>query len=276
MQTKNISFSGIPVSKYKVKQGNSKSCEIVIYELEQKDKEFLQKLKNKAREKSLISENIQKPNIYHDKKIYINFCYGLIKDSIQDILNIFKIKDNSKIKDPSIKYLAAVNGKPCGILMGNIPKIAPDLSQIVYSNRNKLRETELDWMITWRPHGEEKTTGVGKAIISEYFNAASKLNSADNIYVRSSIPMVANAVDFYKSNGFRKTAHDFIEYEHASRPRDLTSLLNSKKFKNSNLSVCPLEISIDEAVNSFKKTERQLKRKSIKNKSVNLLDVLDI
>lgn len=276
MQPQNISFSGIPVAKYNVSKGATKPFDIMIYELEAKDTVFLKKLKKAAKEKTLISEDIRREKIYHNKNVYIDFCYTLIKDSVRDLHNLFKLSKNFKLKDPSIKYLAVVDKKPCGILVGNIPKIHPNMTKITYSTRNKPRETELDWLITWRPNGHEDNKHIGKVLLSEYYNTISNFKTKDNIYVRSSVPEIANAVEFYTKNGFKSTGKNFIEYEHQSRPRDLTFITSNRQYKNCSYPVVPLEIGTTEAKEVFNSTKNLFERQKLSSESVDLSEVLSV
>lgn len=279
MTINNISFTGIPTAKYPIisrQTGEQTSKYIQIYEIEQRDEVFLKKMLQSAKKKRLISENIQKSIVYKDKKEYLSFCYSLIEDSINTMLNLFKINQQSKITDPSIKYLATVDNKPCGIIMGNIPKISQDYREIVFSNRGIKNETELDWLVTWTAKGQEGKIGVGRALIAEYLNACTRLKDTNSIYVRSTIPMIANAVEFYKANGFREVVPMRIPYQDSSRPRNISDLLSCKEFKDDDYPVRPLESNMEEAKATFLKTQEELKRQPSDPISVDLAKIIKL
>lgn len=279
MTTNKISFKGIPAAKYPIiskQTGKPLNQYIHIYEIEGRDEVFLKKMLRSAKNKKLISKNIQKTCVYKDNKEYIRFCYSLINDSINAMLNLFKITQQSKIIDPSIKYLATIDNKPCGIIMGNIPKISQDYREVVFSNRDKKNETELDWLVTWSTKGQEGKRGVGRALMAEYLNACTKLKDTDSIYVRSTIPMIANAVEFYKANGFKELVPRRIPYQESSRPRNISDLISGKEFKDDDYPVRPLELDMEDAKAVFQKTQEELKRDSLDKTSIDLTKIIKL
>lgn len=276
MQVSNVSFTGIPISKYSATLENSKPCEILIYKIEAKDKIFLKKLLKKAQQEELISPDLAQNQTRIKKRDYTNFCYELIKNSVNDMLSLFKIKDKLKCADSSIKYLAVVDKKPCGILVGNIPKITPDLKKIVFSNRGKGKETELDWLVTWKQKGEEKASGIGRTLLAEFFNEVSKLKNTNSIYVRSSLERVSNAKKLYTRNGFRPTSQSFIDYENESRPTDITRFIKKERHKNIDFPVIPLQMKTKNALASFEQTAKTLNRQALPQESLDLLETLTI
>jgi hypothetical protein len=90
---------------------------------------------------------------------------------------------------------------PCGLLIANMPKHSGD--KIVYSSRhnNAKNEAELDWLVTWAPQENLEIRGIGKSLVGEYLRTI-KPDKFRDVYVRSELPEVSVAQEFYESLGF--------------------------------------------------------------------------
>ena len=86
-----------------------------------------------------------------------------------------------------------------------MPKTSPNYDGIVYSSRHNLakNETELDWLVTWSPKGNERLKGIGKALIGEYFRTVKKDKFRD-VFVRAEVPEKSFAKSFYEKLGFEQ------------------------------------------------------------------------
>ena len=100
-------------------------------------------------------------------------------------------------------YVAVHDAKPCGLLIANMPKSSGENGSIVYSSRhnNAKNEAELDWLVTWPPQENNIIRGVGKALVGEYLRTI-KPDKFRDVYVRSELPELSVAQDFYESLGF--------------------------------------------------------------------------
>lgn len=166
--------------------------------------------KNKAKNISIVA--IEKSDLgFVDKFVkYIeNLKYAnkvakeIMISSSKTMLEILKSETlgAEKIK----AYIATYDVIPCGIFIANMPKELPNQGGIVYSSRHNLakNETELDWLVTWEPKGNEKIKGVGKALIGEYFRTV-KQDKFRDVFVRAEVPEKSYAKSFYESLGFEQ------------------------------------------------------------------------
>jgi hypothetical protein len=102
-------------------------------------------------------------------------------------------------QEAKAKVLMAMHeGEPCGILVGDALKIDKQ-GRLNYSSRKNCakKETELDFLAAWKPG-----LNVGKSLVTEYF-ARARNDGFKSIYVRSEVPQLTGAVEFYTKNGFR-------------------------------------------------------------------------
>lgn len=76
---------------------------------------------------------------------------------------------------------------------------------LVYSSRkNKGKhETELDWLTTWNCNPNKKVRNIGKALMTEFYNLLPG-DKFKQVYVRSEVPELSYAAEFYKSVGFKE------------------------------------------------------------------------
>ncbi|MBQ7764209.1 hypothetical protein IJ384_02445 [bacterium] len=129
-------------------------------------------------------------------------CKHVLEDSsitLNSLLNSQNVKLDKKTKI----YIAVYDAKPCGLLIGNMPKQSGENGKIVYSSRhnNARNEAELDWLVTWPPQENVGIRGVGKALVGEYLRTI-KSDKFRDVYVRSELPEISVAQDFYESLGF--------------------------------------------------------------------------
>lgn len=199
---------------------------IVIAELEKNDIEFVRKLKN-------------------------NFGYSSLNDNVRGEIISSTLMTIEEILTANcgfldrIKMLIAIqNYKPCGLLVGNMPKKALNTNEIVYSSRHNSakNETELDWLATWHFDGQERLKGVGKALIAEYFSSL-KTDRFRDVFVKSELPENSYAQSFYESLGFEqmgtkrqmletKTSNEYLISNHAnSSDRVLPMIITRQKLQ---------------------------------------------
>lgn len=182
----NINFNAIPLAQWRCKTFNNKTKDVVIVAFEQNDLNFVRKFVEKTHD---ICKNDS------DKLEIVNSTVQTIRDILE--------KTNKKNFERVKMYLALNEGTPCGLLVGNIPKLDKDSQQIKYSSRHNSakNETELDWLVTWQPKGKSKIKGIGTALVCEYFRTVKKEKFRD-VFVRSEVPEKSYATDFYEKLGF--------------------------------------------------------------------------
>jgi hypothetical protein len=187
LNQQNLSFRAVPLAQWRCKTLNNKTKNITIVAFEKKDLKFVGKF-------------IEKSDIICSRD---SLKQKLVSDTIRTIRDSLNITSKSfeKVK----MFMAIHEGTPCGLLVGNIPKKNIDTEQIKYSSRHNpaKNETELDWLVTWRPRGKSKIKGIGKALVGEYFRTVKKDKFRD-VFVRSEVPENSYAKDFYESLGFEQ------------------------------------------------------------------------
>lgn len=183
----NINFQARLLSQWRCSTLTSKARNISIIELEKRDVEFAKKFIQHVK------------NVQADSKT----AREIMDSSSKTILEILQDDDNysKKIKI----FVATYNETPCGIFIANMPKTSPNYDGIVYSSRHNLakNETELDWLVTWSPKGNERLKGIGKALIGEYFRTVKKDKFRD-VFVRAEVPEKSFAKSFYEKLGFEQ------------------------------------------------------------------------
>lgn len=181
-----VSFKLRPIAQWRCTSVAKKQPKsITIAELEERDLAFIQKLKN-------LSEIA-----FAKDRVRNEIVWGTLT-TMEGIL-----ATNCEFMDKIKMYVAIQNYKPCGLLIGNMPKRILSTEGISYSSRhnNAKSETEIDWLATWTPKGEEKVKGVGKALVAEFFGSLKKDKFRD-VFVKSEIPENSYAQSFYESLGF--------------------------------------------------------------------------
>lgn len=186
-QQYNQKFEAKLISQWKCTNGKGSFRNVSILEIEQLDVEYFENFR----------KNLDKYNhIQQIRQAIIDASSNTISAVLQNMTGVFQ----------KVKMLMAVHdGKPCGLLIANIPKQMPVIDTKVYSTRHNpaKNETEIDWLVTWNPNRNENIKGIGKALVGEYFRTVKKDGFRD-VFVRSEIPENSNAVYFYESIGFER------------------------------------------------------------------------
>lgn len=227
------SFKGIPLSKY-----TSRGKEITIYRLEAKDASIIDKLLNKIKKKQLPIKSMQGTNYNCTKEI--------MKDSLESIQKLLRLRKEPIFKDTSAIFLAVEDKskKPCGLLVGNMAKINKR-GDIVYSNRNRPNESEIDWLVAWNPEKENAISGTGQILVHHFFRFCKKI-SAEKIFVRSERPSKSFAKLFYGKMGF-KVAGGPMPWEGKHRPLNVVNKLYNKNPHVPDKSIVyPMEIALED------------------------------
>ena len=183
------SFNAHLLSQWRCSNAKNKAKNISIVAIERKDLNFMQKFLEYIQNQKNESVSAKEIMVYATK-------------------TIIEILDSNLPQMDKIKmFVATYNNKPCGIFVANIPKSYAKDEAFVYSSRHNSakNETEMDWLVTWNPTGNEKLKGVGKALVGEYFHTVKKDKFRD-VYVRSEVPENSFATYFYESLGFEKTS----------------------------------------------------------------------
>ena len=185
-QKDNVSFKIRPIAQWRcLSHSKNTPKSITVAEIEPRDLEFVQKMKNTT-----------EITTYGDR-VRDEIVWGTLTTMEGILVNKCAFLDKVKM------YVAIQNYKPCGLLIGNMPKRILSTEGISYSSRhnNAKSETEIDWLATWTPNGEEKLKGVGKALVAEFFGSLKKDKFRD-VFVKSEIPENSYAQNFYESLGF--------------------------------------------------------------------------
>ena len=167
-----ISFTATLISKYKTairKPDGTKEDghTLKVYRLGTEDLDFLKQLDKKIDSDEFISHKTEgiNPLILKENT----------KEAITDAINFIEFEKfpGLKIKAITDIFVACFNDKPCGLLVGNLPKVRAK-EGISYSNRDVKGETELDWMSTWCLSDGSRPSATGPALISEFFQHCKK------------------------------------------------------------------------------------------------------
>lgn len=181
----NVNFNALLRAQYSCKLKNKPSSAVVsIVQLEKKDYKIAEQFLEK------VDEYSNGDAVKRD----------ILKDTFLTLNELFQ--SNCQFLD-KLKVLVAVHDKkPIGILIGNIPKKTLD-GYVTYSSRHNscVRETEVDWLVTWAEDAQQKIMGTGKALMSEFFTLL-KRDKLNDVFVRSEIPENSYAQSFYEQFGF--------------------------------------------------------------------------
>ena len=183
----NQSFNAKLLSQWRCCNAKNKIKNVSIVAIEKKDLPFIEKFVKYI--KNLKIDNLITKEIMNDSS---KTMLEILKS------NIFGAK---KIKI----YVATYDEIPCGIFIANMPKSSQNNKGIVYSSRHNpaKNETEMDWLVTWKPKGNENIKGIGKALIGEYFRTV-KQDKFRDVFVKSEIPENSFATKFYENLGFEQ------------------------------------------------------------------------
>jgi len=252
----NTSFKAIPISQWKGSFGvENKPAKIVIAQLEKSDLNFV----NHFRCNWLIRPQ-SKDNV---RNSIVESAFDAIKAILSvDITNLDKVK----------MFIALYNKKPCGVLVGNMPKRHSNTSEFSYSSRHNCakKEGEIDWLATWTPRGEEKIKGIGKALVGEFFGSLAQDNLRD-VFIKSELPELSIAPSFYESLGF----------ETLGKRRTQLITNTSREYVISNIMdpedrVIPMIITKSKIQNCFKNLSQKMSREELIKTSVPTEDFINI
>ena len=232
----NLNYKARPLAKYCYLHNRSR--DIIIYQLEKTDIDFLE----------LISKKI--------KSFYRH--YGIKDESTQQVLKEavdagIEILAEKNVKEEKAKVLLAISDKePSAILIGNTKKI-DKMGKFHYSSRknHSKDETELDWLATWN----KKILGEGKAIVCEYFRTLLE-DGFKQCYVRSEIPEKSFALEFYKKMGFAPLSN---KQRKILRKNDNNYVIGN--FDAPKDMIIPMKATTKDIQRSIKKRSQELMRK---------------
>ncbi len=89
-------------------------------------------------------------------------------------------------------------------MIGNVLKESKNHKTAYSSRKNHARkETELDWLATWNPFLDKKVKNTGKVLTNEFYNTL-KQDGFKDVYVRSEVPELSYATEFYSKMGFEE------------------------------------------------------------------------
>lgn len=237
-------FRAIPKAMYRP----AKDSYVKIYELEKNDlpfvTNFLGNLKQFFKKKNVKDFSTQQ----------------VVAEAFEAAKRMLEME---KCDKKSTMLLALKNNEPCGILLGNIPK--KDKNNVIrYSSRknHSKKETELDWLATWGVHG------CGKSLVCEFFKQV-KENKFSKVFVRSEVPELSFAKEFYESVGFHKINNDREKIMKATTSEYLIG-----NYDNPGDDIIPMIAGKNNINNTINKISEHFKRNNLSNPSVNLENII--
>ena len=254
-----VNFTARPTAIYKpFKESTQKA--LTVYELETSDIKFLKKFKKQLQNDSFLKK--EKP-VYHEIALY----------ALDSIIKSLKLKKNFFVDDKSVAYLAVCENKVTSFIQGNLPKINLAEDKVIHSNRNKAKESELDWLATIPSRdGTKLPSAAAPSVVSELFKYCFKLpQKFKSIYCRSEMPeKCEKSVKFYEKLGFKPVGKP-IKMETPQKPIELNHFSDIDNFKYSTDDVLPMAISRSNAKKTVLNISKKFGREEIKNaKSVDL------
>ena len=253
-QNFNTNFKAQLLAQWRCLNSTNKPRNISIASLEKIDLEFIKEFRKKL-------------NIYEHltpaQQAIIDFSTKTIETILESIIDKYK-----KIK----MYIAIYNGKPCGILIGNIPKKIPTTENITYSSRHNAarNETEVDWLVTWNPNKNEKIKGIGKSLVCEFFRTLKNDNFRD-VFVRSEVPEFSYAASFYESLGFERLGKKRIPLLNKN-----TSPYVIADSSDSSEQVIPMIITKGEINKLLKKIDNEIPRQEFVKSTIDIHDLINL
>lgn len=261
----NTSFNGVCIARYTLPCGKS-TRQIDIYQLENRDISILKRLMRRS--KTLVPKGIEKPDTPRET------WTGIIFTTLQRAF--YSLKMNQKYqfeKDGCAKLIAVSNGKFCGVLVGNMPKVERRCSEIVRSWTGKPRETELNWFGTTPTSKSKPEKGIGTVLTAEFFNFLQSFEHLNLIRVKSYV----YAEKFYKTVGFRASRPKVVQCETDKTPRELASLVAGEDYEpEKTTAVYAMQIPIKNAAEKFEEIALQYNRIRGDNESVDLANVIEL
>lgn len=182
----NVNFKAVPLARYQY----GKKDFLNVYQLEKRDLPFVSKFLSNLKQ------------YFVDKQINDYSRQEVMNEAFSASEKI--LTSSSKTKGKARIFLAVKDSNPCGILIGNVLKESKNHKMAYSSRKNHARkETELDWLATWNPFSDKKVKNTGKVLTNEFYNTL-KQDGFKDVYVRSEVPELSYAVDFYKKMGFEE------------------------------------------------------------------------
>lgn len=232
------SFKAIPTAEYKYL--NDKDKNVVVYQLEKKDIDYLK----------YISNNIN--SFYEKNDIKDNSTKQVVKEAVDAGIEILNDTDN--LEDKARVLLALSDCVPSAILIGNVLKTDKNGGYHYSSRKNHAKdETELDWLATWN----KNILGEGKVIVNEYFHTLAK-DGFKQVYVRSEIPEKSFAFEFYKKMGFEPLSD---EQREILRENDNRYIIGN--YDDPDDYIIPMKATASDIEKSLYKRDKELKRKEL-------------
>lgn len=182
---KKPNFKAIPRADYK-------KIKCTISELEKSDVNFLER----------IAKNIGE--FFKQHEIEDASRKQVVEEAVNASIEILK---ETKCPQGKTKIFMAFSedGKPSGIIIGNVPKVDKN-GKVHYSSRKNhgKNETELDWLAAWN----KKLRSVGKALTNELYISNLKDKTIGKMFVSSEVPWMSKAEEAYRYVGFRNLTKD--------------------------------------------------------------------
>lgn len=256
IKTNQPNFTALPCASYKVpvKGGSLKS--LVMYELEPRDKKALDR----------YITNIEK-HFSDNSDPDAEARNGIMKDTFKTASALLDAIGNKtkKCYNKTKIFLATVDGKACGIVIGNEPKFQN--KNVVYSSRKNhaKKGTELDWLVSWQPDNSTKIKGIGQTLVTELFNSF-KQSGFRSMFVRSEVPEKSHAFEFYQKMGFEQIGKRCSCVRHANNP-ELTKVAGLSSEEGD---IIPMKISKSDIKKSFEHFSKELSRQELGGRSVEL------
>ena len=247
IQKSNTNFKAIPLARYKC----AKNDFINVYQLENRDLPFV----------SGFLKNIKQ--YFADKQINDYSRQEVMKEAFSASEKI--LTSPNKIKGKARIFLAVKDSNPCGILIGNVLK-SSKRNKLTYSSRKNhaKKETELDWIATWNPFKDKKVKNSGKVLTNEFYHTL-KQDGFKDAYVRSEVPELSFAVDFYKKMGFEELPNGRESIVKSSTNKYLIG-----DFDASNEDIIPMVATPDKIRKVKREIADNLNREKLMNSSVSL------
>lgn len=233
----NTSFKAIPLAKYSYLKGTER--DIFVYQLEKRDVGFLKDLLN----------NLE--NFYKKFEIQDISTTEILKEAVSASIKILQSKEEDKAK----VLMAFADKEPSAILIGNILKKDKNGNLHYSSRKNHSKyETELDWLATWN----KKILGEGKVIVSEFFHRVIK-DGFKQVYVRSEVPELSFALEFYKKMGFAPLSE---KQRRLQRKNDYSCLIGDN-FHIPDDKIIPMKATIKDMKQNLEKRSKEMIREEI-------------
>ena len=251
----NPSFNAIQLSQWRCSNAKNTAKNISIVSIEKNDLDFMQKF--------LTYIEKQKNDNISAKEIMVYSTKTIIDILSSNLPKMDKIK----------MFVATYNNLPCGLFVANIPKSYANDETYVYSSRHNSRksETEIDWLVTWNPTGNEKLKGVGKALVGEYFHTIKKDKFRD-VFVRSEVPEKSFAAYFYENLGFERLSTRRLKLSNKNSAQYIVKDYGCE----SNDDTIPMLITRRKLLEKANELAQEMNRQEFKKKSIDAENLISI